>query len=111
MSLSKRLNATVANNEDNRVVVHDPFAKRLMVRYLSRREDDIHSLRSALASDDFDSIRNTGHNLFGSGSAYGLDRISELGAALEKTAMKKDCDAVDELIDTLEAFVSNVRVI
>lgn len=82
-----------------------------MVRYLSRREDDIRSLRSALAGDDFDSIRVTGHNLFGSGSAYGLDRISELGAALEKTAIKKNGDAVNELIDRLEAFVSNVRVI
>lgn len=100
-----------AKNDDSRVTVNDPFARRLMVRYLSHRKQDIHSLRAALASEDFETIRDKGHNLFGSGSAYGLDRISELGAALEKTAKKKNSDAISDLIETLEAFVHNVRVI
>ena len=96
--------------DDNCVVINDPFARRLMVRYLQHRRDDITALRSALASGDFEAIRDKGHNLFGSGSAYGLDRISELGAALEKTAKKKNGEDIAQLIEKLEAFVSNVRV-
>jgi HPt (histidine-containing phosphotransfer) domain-containing protein len=96
--------------DDNRVVVNDPFARRLMVRYLRHRKDDIGALRSALSDGDFDAIRDKGHNLFGSGSAYGLDRVSELGAALEKTAKKKNGKDIAQLIEKLEAFVSNVRV-
>ena len=101
----------MAKNADNRVIIDDPFAKRLMVRYLSHREDDVRTLRSALASEDFEQIRKKGHNLFGSGSAYGLDQISELGAALEKTARKKNSGDLGKLIDTLEAFIRNVRVV
>ncbi len=101
----------MAKRDDNRVLVNDPFARRLMVRYLSHREGDIRSLRSALANDDFESIREKGHNLFGSGSAYGLDTISELGAALEKKARAKDREHIGELIEALEAFVRNVRVV
>lgn len=101
----------MAKDTDNRAVVNDPFARRLMVRYLARRADDVSALRAALASRDFDSIEDKGHKLFGSGSAYGLDRVSELGAALEKTARKKDGDAVAELIERLEAFVRSVRVV
>jgi HPt (histidine-containing phosphotransfer) domain-containing protein len=97
--------------EDNRVVVNDPFARRLMDRYLDKRRADIPALRSALAAGDFDSIRDKGHNLFGSGSAYGLDRISEIGAALEKTAKKRDGVKIAQLIDTLDTFVTTVHVV
>ena len=78
-----------------------------MVRYLGRREADLQSLRSALASEDFERIRKKGHNLFGSGSAYGLDRISEPGAGLERAAKKQNT----ENIDMLEAFIRTVRVV
>jgi HPt (histidine-containing phosphotransfer) domain-containing protein len=101
----------MVREENNRVVINDPFAKRLMVRYLSRRAEDVRDLRSALVAKDFESIRKKGHNMFGSGSAYGLDRVSELGAALEKSAGNENSDAVAELIDSLDAFVGNVRVV
>jgi HPt (histidine-containing phosphotransfer) domain-containing protein len=101
----------MTRSKDNTVVVSDPFARRLMVRYLDQRHGDIESLRAALVERDFESIRKKGHNLFGSGSAYGLDRVSELGADLEKTAEKGDGEAVAELIDLLDAYVRNVRVV
>ena len=82
-----------------------------MVRYLDNRREDVDSLRVALARRDFDRIRDKGHNLYGSGSAYGLDRISELGAALEKSAGKHDAEELDRLIQSLEAFIRNVRVV
>lgn len=99
------------NKADYRVNVSDPFAKRLMVQYLGRRKADLKILRAALADEDFDDIRKKGHNLFGSGSAYGLDRISELGAHLESAAKKRDGEHIGELIDTLEAFIRDVRVV
>lgn len=101
----------MAKTHDSPIVVNDPFAKRLMVRYLEKRRDDIDRLRTALAENDFDLIRDKGHNLFGSGSAYGLDRVSELGAALEKSAGKRDAEKVGQLIENLEAFICNVRVV
>ena len=100
----------MTTGDDNRVVISDPFARRLMVRYLRNRQDDIAILRSALANGDFDAIRAKGHNLYGSGSAYGLDAVSKLGAALEKTARNKNGPDIAQLIEKLETFVSNVRV-
>ena len=97
-------------NDDERVDIADPFAKRLMVRYLGRREADLESLRSALAENDFDRIRIKGHNLYGSGSAYGLDRISELGNSLEAAAICKDQGAIARQIDALESYVRRLRI-
>jgi HPt (histidine-containing phosphotransfer) domain-containing protein len=101
----------MTKSRENTVVVNDPFARRLMVRYLDHRQDDVESLRAALARQDYESIRKKGHNLFGSGSAYGLDRVSELGASLEKTAKRGNSDAIGDLIEALDAFIRNVRVV
>lgn len=96
---------------DNTVVVEDPFARRLMVRYLTHRQDDVATLRTALAGKDFESIEKTGHNMFGSGSAYGLERISELGADLESKAKNGNGPAIGDLIDALDAFIRDVRIV
>lgn len=99
------------NSKDERVDIVDPFAKRLLVRYLGRREADLESLRSALAGNDFETIRVKGHNLYGSGGAYGLDRISELGDSLETAAEAKDEDAIAKHIDALESYVRKIRIV
>ena len=101
----------VQQSDEERVNIADPFAKRLMVRYLGRREADLEALRSALAQNDFDCIRVKGHNLYGSGSAYGLDRISELGNSLEAAAIAEDHGAITEQINALESYVRKLRII
>lgn len=101
----------MAKEAEKKITVADPFAKRLMVRYLGHRKEDLEGLRSALSIADFETIRTKGHNLFGSGSAYGLDRISELGADLEAAAGKRNIEHIGEIIDSLEAFIRTVRVI
>lgn len=92
------------------VHIEDPFARRLVVKYLGHRKTDIENLRRALADADYDSIRDKGHNLFGSGSAYGLERVSELGAMLEKAATNRQSRAVAEIIDELETYVQTVTI-
>lgn len=99
----------MTRSTDKRFDVSDPFAKRLMARYLGRREADLELMRSALAGGDFDRIRVKGHNLYGSGSTYGLDRVSELGDLLENAAIARNSDQVRELIDTLDAYLRELR--
>jgi len=96
---------------ETKVSIADPCARKLMVQYLSRRHSDIDILRSSLAAGDFEHIRNKGHNMYGSGSAYGLDRVSELGEALERAADDKESARVRRLIDMLEAFICNVLIV
>ena len=40
-----------------KVDIADPFARQLMARYLSHRQEDLSNMRAALASDDFDKIK------------------------------------------------------
>lgn len=92
------------------IEISDPFARRLIGKYLSHRKDDIEKLKQALAASDFETIRVTGHNLYGSGSAYGLDDISWLGASIENAADARDRKQVERLIGEMTDFLHKLRV-
>jgi len=100
----------VTEKKGKPIEISDPFARRLIGKYLRHRQDDIGKLQSALADADFETIRITGHNLYGSGSAYGLDDISWLGASIEKAADEKDAQGIERLINELKAFLGKLRV-
>jgi HPt (histidine-containing phosphotransfer) domain-containing protein len=100
----------VTDKKGKPIEINDPFARRLIGKYLRHRKDDISKLQSALANSDFETIRVTGHNLYGSGSAYGLDHISFIGASIEKAADDKDGPQIERLIDELSGFLQKLRV-
>lgn len=100
----------MSSTNENSIRITDPFARRLLNKYLERRQNDLSRLRGALSDKDFDVIERTGHNLFGSGAAYGLEPVSELGARLEKAAQKRDETEISQLVDALEQFVSQVTI-
>ncbi len=67
-------------------------------------------MRQALSDSDFETIRLTGHNLYGSGSAYGLDEISWLGENIERAADAKDGGQIQSLIDQMTDYLQRLRV-
>ena len=95
---------------DQKIDIADPFARRLLTQYLDRRRADLARLRDALEASDFGSIEISGHNLSGSGAAYGLEPISLLGADLEQAAQSRQVDRIREVLDQLERFVAGVTV-
>jgi len=92
------------------IEIADPFARRLIGKYLSHRKDDIGKLTRALQESDFETIRVTGHNLYGSGAAYGLDQISWLGSGFEKAADARNATEIERLIGELTEFLDKLRV-
>lgn len=100
----------VDNKNERPIEIADPFARRLIGKYLDHRRDDIDKLTQALADADFETIRITGHNLYGSGSAYGLDDISWLGASIEEAADEKNAAKIDGLINDLSNFLRKLKV-
>jgi len=100
----------VTDKKGKPIEITDPFARRLIDKYLSHRKDDIDKLKRALADSDFETIRITGHNLYGSGSAYGLDDISWLGASIENAADAQDEEQLERLFDEMTDFLKKLRV-
>ena len=84
--------------------------QEILPGYLERRRADIRAVRAALDLADFDSIRTLGHQLKGSGGGYGLQRLTEIGAALEHAAEAQDPAAILRCNRELEQFLDLVSV-
>jgi PAS domain S-box-containing protein len=68
------------------IVRVDSSLATLLPGFLENRRKDPAAIASFLDVGDFENIRVLGHNMRGSGSGYGLSRITEIGAALEEAA-------------------------
>jgi len=92
------------------VIKADEIVKPLIPGYLANRQKDLGRIRDALAAGDFQTLRIIGHDLKGSGGAYGIPPLSELGGRLEKAALAADAAQVTQLRAELEAFLAAVTL-
>lgn len=88
----------------------DPFAKRLLAHYVGRRAGDVESIRQAVQDDDMELIRVAGHNMYGSGEAYGLKAISTIGKDIESAAKSCDKAGIESAVDALEQFLRELKI-
>lgn len=93
------------------VEVEDAELKEQASRYLQQRRVALAGLRRALESGDFETLWIAGHHMHGAGGAFGVPRISELGAALEYSAWDRDAARVTEQLDQLEIFLEHVELV
>jgi HPt (histidine-containing phosphotransfer) domain-containing protein len=78
----------------------------LLPQYFALCRRDLERLRAASESRQFGEIRVLGHNLKGSGGAYGFPELSRIGANIELAAKSGDDSTVRVGIDQLAAFLS-----
>ncbi len=89
----------------------DPDVVDLIPGYLENRRKDVESLRAALSGDlGVDTMASIGHKMKGTGQAYGLPRVTELGAAIELAGQDGRRDEIGELVDELESHLDEIEV-
>ncbi len=93
------------------IVVDDDATEHLLRKYLANRRSQSGALRRALSAGDFAFIEDAGHKLVGSGGAYGMPRLTDIGARLEKYAMLKSAADLSAPLREFDAYVHNVRVV
>ncbi len=93
------------------IVIHaDPELEDLIPWYLDKRREDIQKMRQAMEEGDYERVRTLAHNMKGSGSGYGFEDITQIGAAMEKMARMGDKDGVGLKINELENYLKLVKV-
>lgn len=86
----------------------DPAIRALIPNYLRRRVSDIEVIRTLLAQNNMKEIRRLAHNMRGSGLAYGMPLVSEIGESMEEAAIAFDVGTIHSLTLKLEQFVESV---
>jgi CheY-like chemotaxis protein/HPt (histidine-containing phosphotransfer) domain-containing protein len=91
------------------------LANQILVRripgYLQNCKQNVIAMRDALDRADFETVTVLGHNLRGSGGAFGFQAITDIGGALQQAAESVDIDASRKLVGELSSFLQSVETI
>ncbi len=79
-------------------------------RYLSARRKELPEMVALLAASDFEQISSRGHNMKGTGRSYGFPDLSEIGAALERSARQQDKESIDKQLLRLANYLESVQL-
>jgi PAS domain S-box-containing protein len=77
--------------------------------YLESCRQHIIAMGAALDRADFEAMTILGHNMRGSGGAFGFQAITDFGAGLEQAAEDSDIGASRRLVDELAIFLEHQR--
>lgn len=88
----------------------DSDLEEIVPGYLENRRGDVARLQSMLEQESFESLLSLGHRMKGSGAGYGFDAITDFGRAIERAAMERDRDVMEQLIAELSSYLECVEV-
>jgi HPt (histidine-containing phosphotransfer) domain-containing protein len=95
---------------DKKVSV-DKDLKELIPVFMDSRRKNIKELKEALQEDDFERIKQIGHDIKGAGGGYGFEEVTNLGKKLGEAADERKLSRIKELITKLENYLEEVEII
>ena len=99
------------SKNDKIIVQIDEDLEDLIPMFLENRTNDIAKIKNAIKQQDYNIIRTIGHSMKGTGGGYGFDEISSIGAVIESSALKKDADSIEKMLDKLVLYLKSVEVV
>lgn len=79
--------------------------------YLTNRNNELIELKKLLESKDLEGVKNIGHKLAGNAGGYGFDELGVFGRTMEDAAVNSDWNIIEECIEKIEHYISNVNVV
>jgi len=97
-------------NENSHKVTIAKDLEDLIPVFLKNRHKEVDTLRVALASADFEQLRQLGHRMKGVGNSYGFERVSVIGKHVEDGARSGDRAALEGVIAQYAEYLSKVEI-
>ena len=86
------------------------LADRIPTYLQNCRQNGI-TMLDALDRVDFETVKFLGHQMRGSGGAFGFQAITDIGAALQQAGESADADASRKWVDELSNYLDRVEII
>ena len=83
----------------------------LIPTFMTNRNKELETLRSALGAGDMEQLRQLGHRMKGVGSSYGFEQVSSIGKQVEDGAKVKDLPGLEALIMEYAAYLGRVKIV
>ena len=83
----------------------------LVPTFMKNRGKELDSLRAALASGDFEQMRQLGHRMKGVGNSYGFEQVSQLGKRIEDGARAGDRAGLEASLAEYADYLARVQIV
>ena len=104
------LTALTAASDEEFIAIVDSDILDLIPGYLSGRRQDVQNLRKWLTTENYPLIQTLGHNMKGSGTAYGFAPISTMGENIEEAAKQSKAAILAALCSQLDEYLQKVKI-
>ena len=84
---------------------------RMLTNYVKRSLAALPAAETAMNQLDFGHMRVLGHRLRGSGGAYGIPGLTEIGLRIEETALRGDTAELRRHLDELGAYLGRIEIL
>jgi HPt (histidine-containing phosphotransfer) domain-containing protein len=84
--------------------------REMVSQYLFKSRNNLPALKAALAGYEYEFARIYGHQMKGSGGAYGIKQLTEIGALIERAATDQNIDELGNQVAALEEYLGRVEV-
>jgi|GEM_PF-458627 len=89
----------------------DADLRNFVPAFIQGKTEDGHSILEALEREDYETVRRLGHNMKGSGAAYGFKAVTDIGRAVEQAAKAKKPEVIRNRIAELLRYLERVEVV
>ncbi|HWR17490.1 MAG TPA: ATP-binding protein [Terriglobales bacterium] len=97
-------------DNDRKAVVIDASLSDIVPIFLSNIRANPEKILQALAAGELDTPRTLGHNMKGTGTAYGFPAITEIGAEIERAAKVGERNIIATKAAELAAYLEQLTV-
>ena len=97
--------------KDEIIVSVDANIADLIPAFLERQRRVVPHWHDLIAREDYDALGNLGHDLAGTGGAFGFSRLSEIGDSLQLAAEKMNHKEVRTLVEEYSSYLGRVKVV
>src|ERR1051325_1371035 len=98
----------MTDNKYNVVVAKD--LEDLIPVFMKNRGKELDALRIALASADFEQLRQIGHRMKGVGTSYGFGHVSSVGKSIADGARRGGRAPLDPAIKDYADYLGKVQI-
>ena len=102
---------TNAKQKDEIIVSVDASIADLIPAFLERKQMVVPQWHDLMERGEYEGLEDLGHDLAGTGGAFGFREISEIGGSLQLAAEKKDHKEVRRLAEEYSSYLSRVTVV
>ena len=96
---------------DTILVRAEPKFADLIPVFLQNCRKNVIAMLDALDKVDFETVKFLGHQMRGSGGAFGFQAITDIGAELQQAAESADTDASRKWVGELSRYLDRVEII